>query len=233
MVGLEHGRQPQVITPTLHLEDYHIIVTNVGPFDSQAGELQSWRHTHWDNGFLHVWDQAYRRAVEGRHLQYLCLPRPRQYYLHELLGHLREVRWHPRWHLILGTAEERSSYTRSMLVQDAIRQIEVELAPNVLVQDWCRWCGQPTSRVCDGFATATYMHPYQITQPAYYHACGAPLCAACDDIFEARYICSFWTGLPLPSEREPLDGTEPITMEVESQGSAQDSADEETTRPII
>ena len=183
----------------------HIIVTSAGPFDAIDGQLLSFKHTHWDEGYQDVWNEALTQASRGSHSEYPFPARDRHSYLRECLIHLRRTRAHPRWENILATQSERTRFTTMVQLHDARVQVERERAASVLLQDWCRWCGQPTSRTCDGFVVAVYVHPYTIDTPFHQHFCGAPLCAACDLVFEACYRCSFWAGLPLPDPREPLD----------------------------
>ena len=204
---------PYRIDPVHDISAAHIIVTSAGPFDAIDGDLLSFRHTHWDEGDRDTWNAALAQANAGSHQTFPFPARDRHQYLRECLLHLRRTRTHPRWQNILATQAARCRFTSMVHMHDARVQVEREGASAVFLQDWCRWCGQPTSRTCDGFV-ATYVHPYTIDAPFHQHICGAPICSACDAVFEACYRCSFWTGLPLPDPRDPLVLTEQPYSEV-------------------
>ena len=214
--------RPYRIAAVQDVADAPIIVTSEGPFDAIDWHLLSFRHTHWDDGLRDVWGQALTQANRGCHHTCPFPLRDQHTYLQQCFLHLQRTREHPRWHLITGTDADRKHYTLGMYLQDARAQGEREMAAGVFLQDWCRWCGQPTSRTCDGFVVATYVHPYTIGPPYYMHECGSPICAACDTVFESCYRCSFWAGLPLLDPREPLRRDEPLYTHVLPSGSGSD-----------
>ena len=219
MVMVVEQIRPYRIEQVQDVAEAHIVVTTEGPFDAIDGDLLSFRHTHWDEGYRDVWGLALTQASQGAHQACSFPLRDQHTYLRECFQHLQRTRGHPRWDIIMGTEADRQQFTLSMYLHDARVQVELEMATGVFLQDWCRWCGQPTSRTCDGFVVATYVHPYTIGPPYHRHVCGAPICAACDTVFESCYRCSFWTGLPLPDPRPPLCRHEsPYTL-VPSSGS--------------
>ena len=199
--------RPYVISQEPSCEDALIIVTEEGPFDAEGGDLTAYRHTHWDGGWQDVWRPAFDRLQSGGYQPVPLPTRDDHQGLRYIFQYLSERLPHPRWNLIMGTTQQRREHTLAMHMRDARRQIELEGASGILLQDHCGWCGQPTSRTCDGFLTAGFQQPYLPTAPFFRHSCGAPVCGSCDAVFETCFGCSFWTGLPVPIPRLPLPQT--------------------------